>query len=480
MGEQRNESRNQILAENTENPADFSNQHEEAQKEDENVDLSSYKKIADDFLIFESDCGANDNKDIQLNSHESKEIESIETPSFGVKKQGKKWKVSRNVCGQTIHGGMFKNFDEARIFSDEMVRKLKTKYGEKRLIKNKMNFSFTQTFENSRQISNLVENPDLTYGVYWREKSKGWRPQRNIGGSIIYGKIFKNRMKALRAADNLVLEHEALHNTRSTCKLNFPKDAPNRKNKSQRVPGVFWNGIKHEYQVYRRFRNKKTYFGGAFPNLEKANETSNDLEKKYKAQIEGDKAHDFDDSDSEDVQLLECKMIGVYQVTEGKSIKWNVRRTIGKQRIHGGNYDDLETAKRASDGLVRAYEEQTGIKTNRTLNFSEENNKHKGGHGVYWKKGRWSVQRKFNAKTTFGGYYNENELEQALLKSDSLVYQKEQKTGEKTRHKLNFPARRPPQFVTNGKHSTRCSMNLEGNSADETRKRKRREIPENQ
>merc|ERR1712098_225759 len=60
---------------------------------------------------------------------------------------------------------------------------------------------------------------------------------------------------------------------------------------------------------------------------------------------------------------------------------------------------------------------------------------------------KWCVQRMLDNKSIFGGCFKEDELQQARLKSDSLVYQIEQKTGEKARYKLNFPGRNPPQVV---------------------------------
>merc|ERR1712098_320916 len=141
----------------------------------------------------------------------------------------------------------------------------------------------------------------------------------------------------------------------------------------------------------------------------------------------------------------------------------------------GGRYEEgeLEEAQLKSDFLVREYEQKTGKKPGCKLNFPGRNPPLIGTSvatdnmfGIYWDKLRkkWYVYRTFDGKKKCGGCFKEDTLEQARRKSDSLVYQHEQKTGEKARNKLNFPG--SPQSVKNSE------------ATNETSKRKRSETPE--
>jgi len=132
--------------------------------------------------------------------------------------------------------------------------------------------------------------------------------------------------------------------------------------------------------------------------------------------------------------------------------KWLVQRVFDGKRVFGGYFDNLEEAKRKADELIHDYEFETGIvrKRNQKLNFFAYKRDQDGNvhitpfenaymtHGVCWDKrnNKWRVQRYFERKAKFGGYFSD--FDEAKHASDRLVYEFEKQIRNQCKQKLNF------------------------------------------
>merc|ERR1712098_590322 len=199
-------------------------------------------------------------------------------------------------------------------------------------------------------------------GVSYEMNTTKWRAQRHskIEKNIInYGR-YENEETAARASDTLA--KKLMANGEKAHKLNFPYDdtevfPEQKKETSSQFIGVVYEMNKSKWHAQRYSKlEKKTINNGSYENEETAARASDTLARKLMEN--GEKAHtlNFPYDDTEvfpEQKKTSSQFIGVkYEVNTSK---WRPQRysRLEKKIINNGNYENEETAARASDTLAR-------------------------------------------------------------------------------------------------------------------------------
>lgn len=126
--------------------------------------------------------------------------------------------------------------------------------------------------------------------------------------------------------------------------------------------GVSWSNYKKKWKVERSIGAERVT-GGYFSSLEEAKRKSDDLVYRHEAEIGRESKHTLNFPRSERAP----RTFGVFWNKLAR--KWQVQRKFDNKKVNGGNFTDLEKAKRKADDLVYEYEAKFKKESKLKLNF---------------------------------------------------------------------------------------------------------------